>query len=220
MVLSPLTAISPIDGRYEKKTVCLRSIFSEYALLKFRVQIEILWIKKLSAISEISEVPILKNSTHLFLDNIINNFSEEDAMYIKFLEQDTKHDIKSIEYFLKQKFFLIPELKNIIEFIHFACTSEDINNLAYALMLKHARKQIILKNWEQIIKAIDNMAISYKKVPLLSRTHGQPATPSTVGKEMINFSYRLKRQLKKLKKIEILGKFNGATGNYNAHLAA
>lgn len=220
MVLSSLTAISPLDGRYEKKTTCLRSIFSEYALIKFRIKIEIFWIKKLSITSEILEVPIFKNSTYLFLNEIINNFSESDAMYIKFLEQDTKHDIKSIEYFLKQKFHLIPELKKIVEFIHFACTSEDINNLAYALMLKDARQKIILKYWKNIIQSIDNMAIKYKEIPILSRTHGQPATPSTVGKEMINFSYRLKRQLKKFKKIEILGKFNGATGNYNAHLSA
>ena len=211
-----------VDGviRFEKKTEFLRSIFSEYALLKFRVQIEILWIKQLSMTPDILEVPTLTNSTNLFLDNIIDSFSIEDAMYIKFLEQDTKHDIKSIEYFLKQKFSVIPKLKNIIQFIHFACTSEDINNLAYALMLKKARKQVILKYWNKIINSIDNMANTYKKIPLLSRTHGQPATPSTVGKEMMNFSYRLKRQLKKLKNIEILGKFNGATGNYNAHLAA
>jgi len=218
MNLSNLTAISPIDGRYEKKTLFLRSIFSEYALLKFRIRIEILWIKKLSEIKKILEIPTLKDDTKKFLDDIIYYFNEKDARYIKLLEKNTKHDIKAVEYFLKEKFLKKTELKNIIEYIHFACTSEDINNLAYALMLKYARETVIILSWQNIINAINNMAVTYKSIPLLS--HGQPASPSTVGKEMLNFSYRMTRQLNKLNNIEILGKFNGATGNYNAHLAA
>lgn len=220
MNLSNLTAISPIDGRYGKKTLLLRSIFSEYALLKFRIRIEILWIKKLSEIKDILEIPELKDNIKEFLDNIIYCFNEKDAKYIKLLEKNTKHDVKAVEYFLKEKFLKKIELKNIVEYIHFACTSEDINNLAYALMLKSAREKVIILSWKNIINAIKNMAITYKSIPILSRTHGQPASPSTVGKEMLNFSYRMERQLNKLNKIEILGKFNGATGNYNAHLAA
>ncbi|CAL4042913.1 adenylosuccinate lyase [Buchnera aphidicola] len=220
MTLSNLTAISPIDGRYGKKTFFLRPIFSEYALLKFRIKIEIHWIKKLSEISNILEISYFKEDTKKFLDEIINNFNEEDAKYIKCLEKNTKHDVKAVEYFLKKKFLSKPELKSIMEYIHFACTSEDINNLAYALMLKTTKEQIIVSYWKNIIKKIKNMAIAYKSIPILSRTHGQPASPSTVGKEMLNFSYRMSRQLKKLNDIEILGKFNGATGNYNAHLAA
>ncbi|CAL4321565.1 adenylosuccinate lyase [Buchnera aphidicola] len=220
MILSNLTAISPIDGRYGEKTFFLRSIFSEYALLKFRIKIEIDWIKKLSKMPKILEITNFQDSTEQFLDNIVNNFNEKDAEYIKFLEKSTKHDIKAVEYFLKKKFFSRLELRPIAEYIHFACTSEDINNLAYALILKTAKENVIIVYWKKIIHAINNMAFSYKEIPILSRTHGQPASPSTVGKEMLNFSYRMIRQLKKLNNIDILGKFNGATGNYNAHLAA
>ncbi|WP_343192362.1 adenylosuccinate lyase [Buchnera aphidicola (Formosaphis micheliae)] len=220
MKLSNLTAISPVDGRYEKITIPLRNIFSEYALLKFRIKIEIHWIKKLSDILLIPEIPKFSQKTIIFLDNIVNNFNENDAKYIKLLEKNINHDVKSIEYFLKEKFSQILELKEISQYIHFACTSEDINNLSYALMLKTARKEIIVPIWNSIIKNINNMALKYKEIPMLSRTHGQPATPSTVGKEFLNFSYRMQRQLNQFNYIEILGKFNGATGNYNAHLAA
>lgn len=217
MNVSYLKAISPIDGRYGNKIIPLQDIFSEYALIKLRIEIEIKWLKKLSEIKEIIQVPKFNIKEKIFLENIINNFSENDAKIIKEIEQETKHDVKAVEYFLKQTFISKNKLKNVVDFIHFACTSDDINNLSYALILKKTRSELIIPYWKKLIKFIKILSINYKKIPLLSRTHGQPATPTTMGKEFANIAYRLQRQLKKLENIEILGKFNGAVGNYNAH---
>ncbi|WP_041069304.1 adenylosuccinate lyase [Candidatus Ishikawella capsulata] len=220
MKLSSLKAISPIDGRYSKKVDSLREIFSEFGLIKFRVEVEIRWLQKLSDTSDINELSKFDTQQNTILENILLNFNEADAEYIKNIELTTNHDVKAIEYFLKAKFADIPKLNTISEFIHFACTSEDINNLAYGLMLKIARNTVILPYWKEIINAIKNIAITNRSIPLLSRTHGQPATPSTIGKEMANVAYRLNRQIQILQDIKILGKFNGTVGNYNAHLSA
>ncbi|QCI17659.1 adenylosuccinate lyase [Buchnera aphidicola (Acyrthosiphon lactucae)] len=220
MKLNSLTAISPIDGRYSNLTVLLRNIFSEFSFLKYRLNIEIQWLKKIISTSEILKINNIKNKEILFLDNIFKEFNEQDANSIKNIEKVTNHDVKSLEYFLKKKISKCKNLLLISEFVHFGCTSEDINNISYALMIKDARDQIILPLWEQIISTLKKIAYKYQKYPLLSLTHGQPATPSTMGKEIANFYYRMKRQVKILKKIEILGKINGSTGNYNAHLAA
>ncbi|WP_044026200.1 adenylosuccinate lyase [Candidatus Blochmanniella vafra] len=221
MKYSPLTAISPIDGRYHNYTHSLRNIFSEFGFLKFRVQIEICWLKKISNTQEITEVPIFTETEHNFLNNLVDDFSIKDAKYIKKIERVTNHDVKAIEYFLKEKINVVPSLKKKInEFIHFACTSEDINNLAYGLMLIHTKNIIILPIWRKIINSIKQLSINYKEIPILSRTHGQPASPSTMGKEMANVAYRLIRQFHHLQLIKILGKINGAVGNYNAHIIA
>jgi adenylosuccinate lyase len=217
MNFSYLKSISPLDGRYNKITKGLREIFSEYGFIKNRIIIEISWLKYLSNISEIKEIDIFDKKTNNFLDEIVNKFSLCDAKKIKKIEKFTNHDVKAIILFLEKKLKNIKNSKKIIEFIHFSCTSEDINNLAYALMLKSVKKKYIIKYWEKIIRKMDLMAYKYRKNVMLSRTHGQPATPSTMGKEIANFSYRLKRQIIQFKKIKILGKFNGAVGNYNAH---
>ncbi|CAD83459.1 adenylosuccinate lyase [Candidatus Blochmanniella floridana] len=218
---SPLTAISPIDGRYYHQTHPLRNIFSEFGLLKFRIQIEIHWIQKLSHTIEITEIPVFTEIELNFLNNLITNFNITDAKHIKKIEKITKHDVKAIEYFLKEKISVLPDLKKKInEFIHFACTSEDINNLAYGLMISHTKNTIILPIWKKIIDIIKKISIKYKNTPILSRTHGQPASPSTLGKETANIAYRLIRQYHYLKSIKILGKMNGAVGNYNAHIIA
>ena len=220
MNLSSLTAISPIDGRYGDKTSVLRSIFSEYGLLKYRVIVEVRWLQKLSTIAEIKEVPSFHQEANDYLDQVIASFNQLDAERIKTIEKTTNHDVKAVEYFLKEKVASIPELYAVTEFIHFACTSEDINNLSHALMLKTARDEVILPSWRQLIDEITKLATQYRDIPLLSRTHGQPATPSTLGKEFANVAYRMERQYKQLQDTEILGKMNGAVGNYNAHLAA
>ncbi|MFZ7343825.1 adenylosuccinate lyase [Avibacterium volantium] len=220
MELNALTAISPIDGRYQDKTTALRAIFSEFGLLKFRVTVEVRWLQKLAATAQIQEVPCLSQKANDYLDEIVANFSLADAQRIKEIEKTTNHDVKAVEYFLKEKTTALEELAAVSEFIHFACTSEDINNLSHALMLKTAREEVILPEWQKLIAEIERLAHEYKAIPLLSRTHGQPASPSTVGKEMANVEYRLKRQFKQLQEIEILGKINGAVGNYNAHLSA
>ncbi|AMA65088.1 Adenylosuccinate lyase [Candidatus Arsenophonus lipoptenae] len=220
MKLSSLTAISPIDGRYSDKVNMLTPIFSEFGLLKYRIQIEIKWLQKLAECNKIKEIPMFTDKAKIYLDNIIKNFDENDAIRIKQIEKTTVHDVKAIELFLKEKMTAIPELEKVKEFIHFACTSEDINNLAYALILKNATDKIIIIQWKKIINNIKNMAYLYRKLPLLSRTHGQPATPTTIGKEFANVVYRMTRQYQQLQKIEILGKINGAVGNYNAHMAA
>lgn len=220
MELSSLTAISPIDGRYGSKTSSLRAIFSEFGLLKFRVQVEVRWLQKLASCTEIKEVPVFQQNAIDFLDAIVANFNEEDALRIKTIERTTNHDVKAVEYFLKEKVASIPELHQVAEFIHFACTSEDINNLSHAIMLETARQEIVLPAWRELIDTISKMAQEYRDLPLLSRTHGQPATPSTVGKEFANVAYRMERQYHQLMQVEILGKINGAVGNYNAHLAA
>ena len=220
MELSALTALSPIDGRYGNKTTELRTIFSEYGLLKYRVQVEVRWLQKLASEADIVEVPALSELAINHLNQIVESFSEQDALRIKTIEKITNHDVKAVEYFLKEKVTSNEELQTINEFIHFACTSEDINNLSYALMLKTARDAVIVPYWNKLIDTITTQAKIYRELPLLSRTHGQPATPSTIGKEFANVTYRLKRQLKQLQSIEILGKINGATGNYNAHMVA
>jgi adenylosuccinate lyase len=220
MELTSLTAVSPIDGRYQDKTAALRDIFSEFGLLKFRVTVEVRWLQKLAAHPQIQEVPALSAEANAYLDSIVANFSLDDAMRIKTIERTTNHDVKAVEYFLKEKSQALPELAAVSEFIHFACTSEDINNLSHALMLNTARQTVLEPQWQAVISAVEELAQRYKTVPLLSRTHGQPASPSTIGKEMANVVYRFRRQLKQLQNLEILGKINGAVGNYNAHLSA
>lgn len=220
MELSSLTALSPIDGRYSDKVSVLREIFSEYGFLKFRIQIEIRWLQKLSTCADIKDVPAFDVNTNDFLDKIFEEFSEEDAQNIKTIEQKTNHDMKAVEYFLKRKVAVVPTLHALSEFIHFACTSEDINNLSHALMLQTARQDVVFPYWRKIIDAIKNLALEYRDIPFLSRTHGQPATPSTIGKEFTNVAYRMERQLRQLACVKIMGKINGAVGNYNAHVIA
>lgn len=220
MQLSALTALSPIDGRYQDKVSVLRPIFSEFGLLKFRVMVEIRWLQKLASHSQIDEVPPFSQETNAYLEKLITHFSLDDAERIKTIERTTNHDVKAVEYFLKEKCECVPELAKVSEFIHFACTSEDINNTSHALMLKTAKETVLLPQWQGVIDAIKLLAKQYQAVPLLSRTHGQPASPTTVGKEMANVVYRLERQYKQLENVEILAKINGAVGNYNAHLSA
>lgn len=220
MELSALTAVSPVDGRYGSKTIALREIFSEYGLLKYRTIVEIRWLQKLAATAEIAEVPAFSVEANQFLDDLAANFSEEDARRIKEIERTTNHDVKAVEYFLKEKVADVPELHAVNEFFHFACTSEDINNTSHALMLKEARENVILPEIRNLIDAIKALAVEYRDIPLLSRTHGQPASPSTMGKEMANVAYRMERQFKQIENVEILAKINGAVGNYNAHLSA
>ena len=220
MDLSSLTAISPLDGRYGDKTAELRPIFSEYGLMRHRVLVEVRWLQLLARNDAIAEVPALSQHASNVLNNIAENFNLEDAQRIKNIERTTNHDVKAVEYFLKEKMAGNGELESISEFTHFACTSEDINNLAYALMLREARGQIILPIMDEVIAAIARLAHQYADQAMLSRTHGQPASPTTLGKEMANIVHRLKRQREQLLSVPILGKINGAVGNYNAHLAA
>lgn len=220
MELSALTAISPVDGRYGSKTASLRGIFSEYGLTKYRVQVEINWLKLLSSCPEIEEVPPFSETALALLDQIKDNFSEEDALRVKAIEATTNHDVKAVEYFIKEKIADNAELVAIDEFVHFACTSEDINNLSHGLMLTDAREQVLVPYCQQIVDSIKKLATEYRSVPLMSRTHGQPASPSTLGKEMANVAVRLERQVKQIQAVEIMGKINGAVGNYNAHLSA
>ena len=220
MELSALTAVSPVDGRYGSKTAILREIFSEYGLLKYRTIVEIRWLQKLAATAEITEVPAFSGQANDFLNDLAENFSESDANRIKEIERTTNHDVKAVEYFLKEKVAEVPELHAVNEFIHFACTSEDINNTSHALMLKEARDSVILPEMLKLIDALKSLAEEYRDIPLLSRTHGQPASPSTMGKEMANVVYRMQRQYNQVANIEILAKINGAVGNYNAHLSA
>ena len=220
MELSALTAISPVDGRYSSKTASLRGIFSEYGLTKYRVQVEINWLKLLSSCPEIEEVPPFSETALALLDQIKDNFSEEDALRVKAIEATTNHDVKAVEYFIKEKIADNAELVAIDEFVHFACTSEDINNLSHGLMLTDAREQVLVPYCQQIVDSIKKLAAEYRSVPLMSRTHGQPASPSTLGKEMANVAVRLERQVKQIQAVEIMGKINGAVGNYNAHLSA
>lgn len=220
MQLNALTALSPIDGRYQDKAAALRPIFSEFGLLKFRVTVEVRWLQKLASHSQIQEVQPFSEESNTYLDKIVSEFSLADAERIKTIERTTNHDVKAVEYFLKEKSEHIPELAKVSEFIHFACTSEDINNTSHALMLKTAREEVLLPEWKKLIDAVKGLAAQYKDIPMLSRTHGQPASPSTIGKEFANVAYRMERQYKQLEKIEILAKINGAVGNYNAHLSA
>lgn len=219
MQLSALTAISPVDGRYGSKVTDLRSIFSEFGLLKYRVTVEVRWLQALAQADAIKEVPAFSDEANQLLNSIVDYFAESDAEKIKEIERTTNHDVKAVEYFLKEKIRHSDELDNVSEFIHFACTSEDINNLSYALMLKEGT-EALAKYQQEICQSIRSLADQFADIPMMSRTHGQPASPSTMGKEMANVVYRLERQLKQIQNQEILGKINGAVGNYNAHLSA
>ena len=220
MDLSSLMAISPIDGRYASKCSDLRPIFSEYGLIRHRVLVEVRWLQMLAENSGIPEVPAFGEHANNVLNGIIDNFQPEDAQRVKNIESTTNHDVKAVEYFLKEKIAGNAELDAVSEFIHFACTSEDINNLSYALMLREARTQVLLPQMDELIDALKMLARDHADQPILSRTHGQPASPSTVGKEIANVAARLMRQRSQLAAVPILGKINGAVGNYNAHISA
>ena len=220
MKLTTLTAIAPIDGRYADKTADLRPIFSEYGLIRHRVQVEVRWLQSLSRYPGILEIPLLSEQATHVLSDWVKNFSLSDAQRIKDIERITNHDVKAVEYWLKEKIAGNAELEAVSEFIHFACTSEDINNLAYALMLREARTHVLLPQLDALIDAMTRLAHQHADQPMLARTHGQPASPTTLGKEMANVAYRLQRQRAQLVAVPLLGKINGAVGNYNAHLAA
>lgn len=220
MELNALTAISPVDGRYGSRTTELRDIFSEFGLIKFRVTVEVRWLQQMATIAGIAEVPALSDSANALLNSIVDNFSLADAERVKEIERTTNHDVKAVEYLLKEKVAGNAELAAISEFIHFACTSEDINNLSHGLMLTTARDQVLLPLMDQLLASIKALAVQYKTIPMMARTHGQPASPTTLGKEMANVYIRLQRQRNQVAAIEMLGKFNGAVGNYNAHLSA
>ena len=217
--MNALTALSPLDGRYASKCDALRPFLSEFGLIHARVTVEVRWLQALANHPEITEVPAFSAETNAALDAIVSNFSEENANRIKEIERATNHDVKAVEYFLKEQIAHIDELKNAGEFIHFACTSEDINNLSHALMLKNGR-EVLINAMQQIIDSIVALAEQHAEQPMLSRTHGQTASPTTLGKEMANVAYRLARQIKQFQNVELLGKINGAVGNYNAHLSA
>jgi len=220
MHLDFLTAISPIDGRYAAKTESLRGIFSEYGLIYHRLLVEIRWLQTLSKTADIDEVPEFSEAANTLLESIIENFDPSEAQRIKEIERTTNHDVKAVEYYLKQQVAQNPELDAVSEFIHFACTSEDINNLSHALMLRSGRDQILIPMANEALDRITRLAHQYAAVPMMSRTHGQPASPTTLGKEFANVAYRMRRQLKQIEAVEILAKLNGAVGNYNAHLSA
>ncbi|MEC8860222.1 MAG: adenylosuccinate lyase [Pseudomonadota bacterium] len=220
MSITTLTAISPVDGRYRGKTEALSNCFSEYALIKYRVQVEIRWLQQLAAHPDIPEAPALSDAANELLNEIVSNFSLKDAERVKTIESTTNHDVKAVEYFIKEKIADHPDLKQQVEFVHFACTSEDINNLSYALMLRDGRDLVMLPAMQQLIDRLRELAHDTAAQPMLSRTHGQTASPTTVGKELANVVYRLERQLQQFADSPVLGKINGAVGNYNAHLAA
>jgi adenylosuccinate lyase len=220
MQLSSLTAVSPVDGRYGQTTEALRPLFSEFGLIKFRTLVEVRWLQALAAQANIPEVPAFSPTAQQFLQNLINNFSEVQAQQVKTIERTTHHDVKAVEYFLKQAIANQPELHAVSEFLHFACTSEDINNLAHGLMLSQARHEVLLPQMRAVVTAIDALAQQFATVPMLSRTHGQPASPTTLGKEMRNVTARLVRCVAQVEQVRILGKINGAVGNYNAHVVA
>lgn len=217
--MTPLTALSPIDGRYASKADSLRPYLSEFGLIKARVTVEIRWLQSLADNEAIGELAAFDADTNAFLNSIVDDFSEADAQAIKDIEATTNHDVKAVEYFIKDKFRGQDALIDSLEFIHFACTSEDINNLSYALMLKDSR-DIVVAKMQQVTDSIVDLAIAHADQPMLSRTHGQTASPTTLGKEMANVAYRLARQIKQIGQVELLGKINGAVGNYNAHFSA
>lgn len=220
MELTPLTAISPIDGRYSDKTRELWPIFSEYGLIRHRLLVEIRWLQALASHPDIQEIPPLSAQANHVLQNIVDHFAMDDGHRVKNIERTTNHDVKAVEYFLKEKIAGNAELQAVSEFIHFACTSEDINNLAYALMLREARQQILLPKIDELIDVIRRLAHRYADQAMLARTHGQPASPTSLGKELANVAYRMQRQRQQIVAVAILGKINGAVGNYNAHLIA
>ena len=220
MQLTELTAISPIDGRYGARLDNLKAIFSEFGLIKNRVKVEVFWLRMLANHPAIQEVPKLSPEAEKHLMRLVDEFSLDMAQRVKEIEKTTNHDVKAVEYLIKEHFQGNAELEAISEFVHFACTSEDINNLAYALMLKDAREQVIIPEMDKVIAKITEMGVEMAEIPMMSRTHGQPASPTTAGKEFANVAYRLQRQSKQLMNVQIMGKINGAVGNYNAHLAA
>jgi adenylosuccinate lyase len=220
MDLSQLTALSPVDGRYGSKTESLRPVFSEFGLIHHRVLVEVRWLQALAAHEGIPEVPALSSHAERVLNDLVEKFSEQDAQRVKNIERTTNHDVKAVEYFLKEKVDGNEELAAVSEFFHFACTSEDINNLAYALMLRAARTQALLPLMDDVVRAIVDLAHTHADQPMLSRTHGQTASPTTVGKELANVAARLQRQREQFVNIPVLGKMNGAVGNYNAHSIA
>ncbi|RYU62091.1 adenylosuccinate lyase [Methylolobus aquaticus] len=218
--MSSLTAISPVDGRYADKVASLRSLFSEYALIHFRVKVEIGWLEALAADSGIAEVPPLSAASAERLRRLAAEFAPEDAARVKEIERTTNHDVKAVEYFLKERLADSAELSRICEFIHFACTSEDINNLAYSCMLNDARSTVLLPQMDRVIEALRVKAHEYAADAMLSRTHGQPASPTTMGKEWANVVARLRRQRDQFAMASLTGKINGAVGNFNAHVVA
>lgn len=218
MTLSALNAICPIDGRYLKKTMALSSFFSEYALIYYRLMVEIRWLESLAANEQICDIPALDDAARAFLDTVLQQFDEHEALKVKAYEKQTNHDVKAIEYYLRDKLEQSVLVQDLCPFIHFACTSEDINNVAYALMIKEAISQVIQPTLAEITGGITLLGKQHGDLPMLARTHGQPATPTTLGKELINVVARLKRPLQQLVEILIPAKFNGAVGNYNAHI--
>lgn len=218
--LSPLTALSPLDGRYQSKVAPLRGLFSEWALIRFRVMVEVEWLKALAGEPTLAEVPSFSATALNVLNALVDNFSEADGAAVKTIEATTNHDVKAVEYFLKHKLAGNAEVTKVAEFIHFACTSEDINNLCHALMLKQARDEVMLPALDGIITRLTAQAHDLAALPMLAHTHGQPASPTTLGKELANVVHRLRRARENIARIKLLGKINGAVGNYNAHLVA
>ena len=219
-MINPIAALSPLDGRYAKSVEALRPVFSEYGLMRARVRVELSWLKALAAEPKIVEVPPFDEAVLAEINDVIAGFSLEDAAAVKAIEATTNHDVKAIEYWLKERFAGLPAVSAVSEFIHFACTSEDINNLSHALMLREARDEVLLPKLAEVSDKLRSLAHELAAVPMMSRTHGQPATPTTLGKEVANVLYRLERQAKQLSAQEFLGKINGAVGNYNAHMVA
>jgi adenylosuccinate lyase len=219
-MLTTLTALSPLDGRYAQKLETLREYFSEYGLIKRRVRVEVEWLKALAKAPQLAEIQAFSAATVAELDAVVNNFSLADSEAIKTIEARTNHDVKAMEYWLKERLAGNPEVMAAAEFIHFACTSEDINNLSHALMLQEARAAVLLPSLQTLVARFRELAHAHAALPLLSRTHGQPATPSTLGKEMANICARLERAVQRVQAVSLTAKFNGAVGNYNAHLAA
>lgn len=219
-MINPIAALSPLDGRYAKSVEALRPVFSEYGLMRARVRVELSWLKALAAEPKIVEVPPFDEAVLAEIDDVIAGFSLDDAAAVKAIEATTNHDVKAIEYWLKERFAGVPAVSAVSEFIHFACTSEDINNLSHALMLREARDEVLLPKLAEVSDKLRSLAHELAAVPMMSRTHGQPATPTTLGKEVANVLYRLERQVKQLSTQEFLGKINGAVGNYNAHMVA
>jgi adenylosuccinate lyase len=220
MTFNPLTALSPLDGRYAGKVDALREHFSEFGLIKSRLKVEIEWLKALAAEPHFTEIAAFSPATIAELDALVANFGVEQAAEVKAEEAVTNHDVKALEYWIKKNTKGNAEVVKVSEFIHFACTSEDINNLSHALMCQGARELAMLPMLDKVIAKLTELAHAYAEVPMMSRTHGQPATPSTMGKEMANVAYRLQRARARIAQVELLGKINGAVGNYNAHLAA
>ena len=220
MALTPLTALSPLDGRYHSKLAALRDTFSEFALIRHRVKIEIEWLKALAANPAIKEVPPFSSPTIGQLDEVAAKFSEADGEAVKAIEAKTNHDVKAVEYFLRERLAGNKEVMKVAEFIHFGCTSEDVNNLAHALMLRRGRDEALLPALDHIVEKLTGLAHELADAAMLARTHGQPASPTTLGKELTNVAHRLVRARGRMAAVKLTGKFNGAVGNYNAHLAA